>query len=450
MLTGKKQMFKVLRHEEVSRPAWVPLAGVHAGKLKNYTAKEAYQDEEKLYESLLEVNKIYNPDGQLILFDLQMEAEVLGCKLQWEEDSPPSVITHILENTLEIPQKGLDASQGRIPMAMSVTRRLKKAVGDKTALLGLFCGPFTLASHLRGTQLFRDMKSNPEYVEKLMEYCTMLGLQMSEYYIDAGVDVVVPTDPVVSQISPANFNRFVAKPYKKIFDYVRNKGLFSSFFVCGNATHIIELMCQTNPDYISIDENVDMVKAKKITDKYNIAIGGNIPLTSIMLFGSQQDNMKFTVDLIDSHDTIKNLIISPGCDMPYQIPMENTIAIGQAVRETDQVREMVLNYQLADVDIDVELPDYDRLDKPLVEAFTLDSSSCAACTYMWAVAQDAKKYFGDKIDVVEYRYNTLENIARIKKIGVKQLPSLYINGKLKYSSIIPNPEELFREIEECF
>jgi hypothetical protein len=67
--------------------------------------------------------------------------------------------------------------------------------------------------------------------------------------------------------------------------------------VCGDATRNIEPMCQTRPDCISIDENVDMAAAKAITDQHNITIGGNIPLTTVMLLGTQQDNMKFTVAL---------------------------------------------------------------------------------------------------------------------------------------------------------
>ncbi|WP_201029925.1 thioredoxin family protein [Kosmotoga arenicorallina] len=64
------------------------------------------------------------------------------------------------------------------------------------------------------------------------------------------------------------------------------------------------------------------------------------------------------------------------------------------------------------------------------------------------VAQIAKKYFGNKIDVVEYKFSEIDGIKRIKKMGVKKLPSIYINGKLKFSSIIPNKEELFAEIEK--
>jgi len=446
-ITGRDIVYSVLRHEETPRPVWLPLAGVHAGKLKGYSAREVYQNTDKLFSALLETNKIYNPDGQILLFDLQLEAEILGCDLLWEEEGPPCVNSHPLGKTQDIPTTKIKNTDGRLPMVLEVARRMKEAVGDKTALYGLYCGPFTLASHLRGTQLFRDMRSNPEYVERLMAFTTEIALQMSQHYLDAGVDVIVPVDPVVSQISPDSFRRFCSGPYTRIFEFLREKGAFSSFFVCGNATHIIELMCQTGPDSLSIDENVNMPNAKIITDRYNIAIGGNIPLTSIMLFGNQQDNMKYTIDLIDSFDSIKNLIIAPGCDMPYQIPIENAIAVSHAVLETEQARGMVANYALSDIDIEITLPDYENLDKPLVEVFTLDSTACAACTYMWGVAQDAKKNYGDRIDVVEWRYNSLENIARTRKMAVKQLPSLYINGEMKYSSIIPNQDELFGLIE---
>ena len=30
-MTGKEVLFKTLRHEETERPAWVPMAGGHAG-----------------------------------------------------------------------------------------------------------------------------------------------------------------------------------------------------------------------------------------------------------------------------------------------------------------------------------------------------------------------------------------------------------------------------------
>ena len=445
----KEILFKVLRHEKTDIVPWVPFAGVHAGKLKGYNAIEVLNDEDKLVASLLEVNRLYKPHGQPVLFDLQVEAECLGCELVWAENAPPSVKTHPLAESMEIPCDCTipTPESGRFPMILNAMRRMKKEVGDTTALYGLICGPFTLASHLRGNDIFMDMYDDEDYVKGLLNYCTKVGKKVAEYYIDAGMDVIAIVDPLISQISSDHFTQFMSEPYTELFDFFRSKNVFSSFFVCGDATRNIEVMCKTKPDSISIDENVDLITAKAITDKYNIAIGGNIPLTTVMLHGTQQDNMKYVVDLLDSIENKQNLIIAPGCDMPYDVPVENSVGVAQAVLYTDDVREMLKNYKAVEENIEVELPDYNALKKPLIEVFTLDSATCAACTYMMNAANIAKKKYGDAIDVVEYKFTTKENIARCKKMGVPNLPSMYINGELKFRSIIPSKEELEAAIE---
>jgi len=159
-----------------------------------------------------------------------------------------------------------------------------------------------------------------------------------------------------------------------------------------------------------------------------------------MLLGNQQDNMKYVIDLLDSLDH-KNLIISPGCDMPYSIPIENTIAVVQAVREPDSTRKIVENYTRAEIDIPVTLPNYTSLSKPLIEVFTLDPETCAACTYMWRASQRIKEILGEKVDLVLYKITELETIARVKKMGIEKIPAIYINGELKFSSIIPGQAE---------
>ncbi|MGM0432016.1 MAG: uroporphyrinogen decarboxylase family protein [Spirochaetota bacterium] len=446
-MTGKERILAVLEGKSTDKLPWVPFAGVHAGKLTGHTAREVSQDADTLFHALQEVNSLYKPDGQPVMFDLQIEAEILGCKLLWAEDAPPTVASHPLENTDEIPDYIPAPTDGRLTLELDVMRRMKEAHGEQTALYGLLCGPFTLASHLRGTNLFMDMIMNPEYVQKLLSYTNTVATALSDYFIEAGMDVVAVVDPLISQISPDHFKEFMHTPFTALFDHIRSKGAYSSFFVCGNATRNIEPMCKTGPDSISVDENVNLAEAKRTSDAYGITMGGNIPLTSVMLFGNQQDNMKAVVELIDSVDS-QRLIIAPGCDMPYDIPIENTIAIEQAVHETESVREMVRNYEGSTLEFSGELPDYQNLPRPLIEVFTLDSATCAACTYMLATALDAKKQFGDDIDVVEYKYTSPENIARCNAMGVKQLPSIYINGELIYSSIIPSRDELYNEVSK--
>lgn len=446
-MTGKERIINTLEHKLTDKLPWVPFAGIHAGALKGYTATEVLQDSKKLFESLMEVHKLYQPDGMPVIFDLQVEAEILGCELVWATDAPPSVKSHPCSEEASIPCRCLipKETDGRLPMILETMKTMKEAVGETTALYGLICGPFTLASHLRGNNLFMDIILDEQYVKELMDFCTEVALKMIDLYVGAGMDVIAVVDPLVSQISPEHFTDMCHDSFSTIFDYIRSKGVKSSFFVCGNATRQLEVMCKTKPDSISIDENVNIIEAKKITDAYDITIGGNIPLTTLMLHGTQQDNMLYVVNLLDqiSHN---NLIIAPGCDMPYAVPFVNTIGVQQAIRETEAVRRILANYKATEEVIEVTLPDYENLQRPFIEVFTLDSATCAACTYMMGAANEMKAYFGVDIDVSEYKYTEKINIARCKKMGVSNLPSIYINGKLKWSSLIPSKEEFIQAI----
>jgi len=447
-LGGKELLFETLKHKDVPAVPWVPYAGVHAGKLKGYTAKEVLTDGNKLFDSLMAVNEIYDPDGQPVVFDLQIEAEILGCEMLWADKNPPSVATNPLSSRDAIPDFLIEPRDGRLPIILDVMRRMKKSVGDHTALFGLVCGPLTLASHLRGVEVFTDMIKHPGSVEPLIDYCAKIAKRVSEFYIDAGMDIIAMVDPVLSQISNRLFTRFLSAPYLDIFTTLRQAGVYSSFFVCGDATKNIEAMCQTAPDSIAVDENLNMLTTKEVTDRYNITLAGNIPLTTHMLFGTQQDNMKFTIDLLDQMGH-KNYILAPGCDMPYEIPIENVVGIVQAVRDTENTRKMIANYQSPEIDTSsVVVPDYEHLGRPLIEVFTLDSDTCAACTYMLKAAQRVVKEMAGQVDMIEYKFTKSENVARVVKMGITKLPSILINGELKYSSIIPSNEEFIVEVKK--
>ena len=447
--SGKQLLLSVLKGEPSDAIPWVPFAGVHAGKLKGHTARAVLTDGKKLFESLLEVNHLYDPDGQPVLFDLQVEAEILGCDLAWAEDAPPSVIGHPLAQSKHIPDHLPTPGDGRLPMILEVMKQMKSAVGEHTALYGLVTGPFTLASHLRGTDIFLDTIDDPDFLKSLMAFTAQFIQGMADLYIQAGMDVIAVVDPVTSQVSPRTFTSFLAEPFTQVFDFIRERGVFSSFFVCGDATKNIEVMCQTKPDCIAIDENIDMVVVKPITDRYNIVLEGNIPLTTRMLLGNQQDNTKYIIDLLDNLRNHQQLIISPGCDMPYDTPVENVIAAMQAIRDPESARLILANYQAEEMDLDnVDLPDYAKLDIPLMEVFTLDSASCAACTYMLNAAERAAETLAGKVDMIEYKITQPENIARMLKMGIKNLPCILINGELRFSSLIPSQQELLAALNK--
>ncbi len=445
-MNGKELILNVLKGNPVERTPWVPYTGSQIANLKGYAADEMFQNADKYLECLLEAESQYLPDGMPAIFDLQVEAEILNCDLTWYKNTPPTVCSHPLADNFVIPTQKLNKTDGRIPLIMDVMKRFKAAKPD-IAMYGLVCGPFTLASHLRGTGIFMDMYDDEAKVKELVNYCGEIAWQLAEFYIEAGCDIIAAVDPLVSQISPDMFETFLTEPCTKLFERIEKKGIPSSFFVCGDATKNIEPMCLTKPSCIAIDENVDIEAAKKITDKYNITMSGNLQLTITMLLGTQQDNQKAALELMDKLGTDK-FILAPGCDVPFDAPASNIAGVGQAVHNSDAVRKALENYVAVDDLPDIEIPDFKSLKHVSLEVITIDSQTCAACGYMVAAANDAAKKFGDKVQVTERSIMKKETLAYITKIGLANLPTIIIDGDIKHISLIPPVEKLAEELQE--
>lgn len=79
--------------QEAERIPWVPFVGVHAAKLIGKTAEEYLKSDDLIVKGVSEAIKLYKPDGIPVVFDLQIEAEALGCRLKWSEHNPPAVVS---------------------------------------------------------------------------------------------------------------------------------------------------------------------------------------------------------------------------------------------------------------------------------------------------------------------------------------------------------------------
>ena len=181
-----------------------------------------------------------------------------------------------------------------------------------------------------------------------------------------------------------------------------------------------------------------------------MVLGGNIQLTITMLHGSSQDNMKAVIDIIEQCEGTDDLIISPGCDMPFDVPVENGIACYQAVTDYENVKTALQYYDPEQTfdDVEIELLHYDDLQRPIVEVFTLDSRTCAACTYTMNMVKEAYHRQSDAFDYIEYMYVDKASIARCRKMNVEHLPCIYVNGNCIWSSRIPTVDEFLSTIKK--
>lgn len=438
-MDSRKLVLDAIYNKEVERIPWIPFVGCHAASLINIDCETYFKSADYIVKGVTKAYELYQPDGLPALFDLQVEAEAMGCNLAYAKDNPPAVSSHILENGVKLSELKIPMEKdGRFPIVLDATRRIVKALGDKIAIYGLITGPFTLALHLKGTDIFYDMSDEPEEVEALMEFCTKVCINTARMYMEAGCDIIAMVDPMTSQISPSNFEEFVSPYATEIFDYIREKGKASSFFVCGNAKRNIEEMCKTKPDNISIDENIPLEYVVETCRPYGVSVGGNIKLTLTMLFGSRMDNVKDAKNCMQIGG-LKGYLLSPGCDMPYATPVENVKAITSTV--LGNVTE-IFDEEDVMAGVDYQLLDYAKEKQVIVDCITLDSVSCAACQYTMEAVLTSAAPLGNKIKVIEHKIKEKEGVACMMKLGATNVPTIIVDGVIKYVSILPDNAEL--------
>ncbi len=432
-----EQAFKL---KETERAPWVPFVGVHGGKLIGVDAEAYLKSSQNIVDGISKAVELYRPDGIPVAFDLQIEAEILGCKLIWSKVNPPAVVSHPLANgtdlnSLQLPGK----TDGRIPVVLEATSVLREKFPN-LGLYGLITGPFTLALHLLGTDIFMKLFEDVDYVHELMDFCTRVGIKYSEFLIDAGCDVIAVVDPMTSQIDPESFEAFVTPYARRIFDYVKQREKYSSFFVCGHAQQNIEVMCNCGPDNISIDENIPLDYVKEMALSKGISFGGNLKLTSVLLLGNELDSRKDAVHCLDLGGK-KGFIIAPGCDLPMDTPSANLKAVAGMVYDKHArhvIRKMKPTSALQPMNLTGHFAD----GKVIIDIITLDSASCAPCQYMVEAVKKASEAFDERVIINEYKIKDVDGIRMMMALGVQNLPTTCINGRIKFISHIPPKSEI--------
>lgn len=285
---AKQKLIDAYRGKMTDTPPWVPYAGVHCAFIINEPADKMLKDPELLAKGVVETAKRYKADGIPLVFDLSVEANAVGCDLKWWEDNVPSVKTHPCsdktpaEAGLKIPSK----DEGRWPVLFEAARLAKPQLDElDCVLMGLFCGPLTLASHLAGVRIFTDVYKNPDFAAEVCKFAGEVGAKSAEFYAEMGCEIIANVDPVASQIRPETFRQYVTPNSQAANKIIKDAGFTSSFFICGDATKVMEEVCQVGTDGFAIDEQMNMNFIRDLARKYNLGFGGNLKLTLALSLG---------------------------------------------------------------------------------------------------------------------------------------------------------------------
>jgi uroporphyrinogen decarboxylase len=285
---AKQMLIDATRGKQTEKAPWVPYAGVHCAYLINEQADTYFKDPEILAKGVVEAARTYHADGIPLLFDLSVEAESVGCKLEYWEDNVPSVRSHPCEKQTpeELGMSLFTKSSGRWPVLFEAAAIAKPQLDDMDcAMLGLAAGPLTLASHLAGVRIFTAVKKNKEFAHSVIAFAGKLCAESTRFYAEMGCDLIAIVDPVASQIRPETFQDYITPNCREAVAAIHDAGKTSTFFICGDCTKVIEDVCKVGTHGFAIDEQMNLNFIRDIAKKYGKGFGGNLKLTLALSLG---------------------------------------------------------------------------------------------------------------------------------------------------------------------
>ena len=287
-------------------------------------------DPNKQFQTVREAVRHFKPDGIGIIADVTIEAEALGCKVEYPQNSVPWVCTHPVKDIsdlkdLKIPDPRKD---GRMPVTLETIRMLSSYFGLAVGAGGM--GPFTLAGHLAGVErVMLGVLTEPEFVLRLVEFSTEVLSVYLEAQVEAGADVLIMSEPTASMLSPDHFDTFFGNHVHKV---VKKTDRPVTLHVCGDPSHVIENMCATGVASISLDAPVDLAAiAPRVPSE--IVVSGNIDPVTVMVDGTPEEVSRTVRDLLEKMRPYPNYVLSTGCDLSPDTPIENIEALIRTVKE---------------------------------------------------------------------------------------------------------------------
>jgi uroporphyrinogen decarboxylase len=307
----------------------VPLAGYPGITLTDSTIRQNSFNAELQARSLYKLVERTQPDMIFTMMDLSIEAGSLGLPVRYPLAEVATVEWHPVKNMVDLEQyKVIDPLyDGRIWVFLETVRLLRAKLNIP---IGTYvAGPFTLAGLMMGANnIALATLDNPDIVHATLSFCERVTIDFAKALEQAGAYVICVLDPTAVMLSPKAYWDFAGASLRNV---IRQLDTRTILHICGNTTHLIEPMCETGVQGLSLDTAVNISEvAKRVPE--DLVLMGNVDPVGTMLRGDVRFVREDTLQLMERMANYKNFIVSTGCDVPAETPIENIAELVRTVR----------------------------------------------------------------------------------------------------------------------
>jgi [methyl-Co(III) methanol-specific corrinoid protein]:coenzyme M methyltransferase len=294
---------------------------------------ESHTDAKKMAALAASTYKLYGFECAVVPFDVAIEAEVLGCPINFYTHVDPQEILYptVKEKTIasadQIVIPDTLAAVGRMPVVTEALRILKKDIGDEAPIGTYIMGPFTIAGQtMELNDLLKLCLKKPDDVYAILDRYADLVILLADVFFEAGADYITIREMGATSdvLRPALFRKLVEPHLKRIF---ANASGLLVLHICGKTKDIIDSMNSCGACALSVDQKNDLRQTRESIGPDPILLGNFDPF-NILVKGTPDDVLR----------TVKQCVgggvdaIWPGCDIWPTVPKENMEALMSAVK----------------------------------------------------------------------------------------------------------------------
>ncbi|MCQ5377153.1 MAG: uroporphyrinogen decarboxylase family protein [Candidatus Methanomethylicia archaeon] len=337
-MTPYERLMAAFERRKPDRVPVTPFVREWCVRQAGYKFSEVMTNTEKyVYSQLYSIRK-FGYDMVLDLLAVHAESEAMGSKLKIPLDSPPSVdVPAVRDFATDLPKLRVPhpRKDGRLPIILEGTRRLKEAVGGVIPVMGYVQACWRHTCMMRGTErALLDMKKNPEQIKELLDIATDSCIVYGEAVVEAGADLIWVSDPTSSgdMISKKAFEEFVLPFLTRQIKSYKRMGTKVFLHICGNVNDRLEAMASTGCDAISVDEKVDLARAKSLVGG-KVCLMGNVSPGVTLLSKTPKEVEEESRVAIEKAMAGGGFVLAPGCIVPAAVPPENIAAMVSAAQK---------------------------------------------------------------------------------------------------------------------
>ncbi len=336
-MNSRERVLSAIEFRPVDQVAAIPLVMRFAATQAGLPYSAYLQDAKLLAEAQLQCQACFGYDYVTVCSDGYREAEACGAELSFPLDSTPKVERPTLDSLdgadgLEMPDF---TKPGRLKDRLDSIRLMRRAVGDQVLVLGWIEGPFASAAAMLGVEpLLVGLYTEPEAVKRLLEFCLAVEIEFGRAQAAAGADLIGVGDAAASLISAHHYAELVLPYEVRLFDALRQTGVRSKLHICGNTTHLLDLMARTGAEVVNVDWMVDLAAARKALGD-RVCLKGNCDPVAVLLQGTPESvAARAREDIAIGGRT--GYILGAGCEVAPETPADNLHAYVEVARETRQ------------------------------------------------------------------------------------------------------------------